>query len=95
MKRQIAFFRPAATVVLASVLVSCAGPQPNTPGMLGYGTPGVESYLPQDQPPTLQALLDRCRDVPQANADTQTSGLPSACSQLRRTAHNQPGNTVR
>lgn len=63
--------------------------------MLGYGTPGVESYVPQDQAPTLQALLDRCRNVPQETADTQTSGLPSACSQLKRTSHNQPGNTVR
>lgn len=63
--------------------------------MLGYGTPGVESYVPQDQAPTLQALLDRCRNVPQGTADTQTSGLPSACSQLKRTSHNQPGNTVR
>lgn len=87
--------RVCAVLVFASVLASCAGTQPSPPGMLGYGTPGVESNMPQDKAPTLQALLDRCRDVPQATADAQTSGLPSACSQLKRTSHNQPGNAVR
>ena len=86
--------RPTA-LLLATSLTCCAETSPSPQGMLGYGTPGVESYMPQDQAPTLQALLERCRNVTQAAGDSQTAGLSAACDQLQRTAHNQPGNTVR
>lgn len=96
MRRRFVCPRPAgAALLLAFGLTACAGTATNPPGMLGYGTPGIESYVSEDQAPTLQALLERCQNVPQAGAGSQTSGLPAACNQLQRTAHNQPGNTVR
>ena len=61
---------------------------------LGYGTPGVSAYVADGQGQTLQGQLDQCRQVPLAGADTKISGLPAACSQLRRMMVNQPGNGV-
>ena len=86
-------------LALGTGVAACAAPAPDKGGLLGYGTPGVSSYVQGSQDSTLQAELERCRGVglPDAadQAGRQTGGLEAACNQLRRTAHNQPGNAVR
>jgi len=78
-----------------ATLSACSTTLPlRTTGMLGYGTPGVSAYVPDDNASSLQAQLDRCDQVPQAGATGQTQGLPAACGQLRRMVRNQPGNSV-
>ncbi len=62
--------------------------------MLGYGSLGMSTYQPGSSDATLQEEMDRCNRVPQAGAASQTQGLPTACAQLHRTLHNQPGNTL-
>lgn len=82
-------------LVLVS-LAACSGPSPGrNAGLLGYGTPGVESYVQPERASSLRAQLDLCSQVAQANAASQTRGLPAACGQLQRTVPNQPGNSVR
>lgn len=79
-------------VLLAATLAGCAGPPQAAPGqVLGYGTSGVESYLPPGEARTLADLQARCRATA-ASAAPQT--FDAACDQLRRTELNQPGNTV-
>ena len=63
--------------------------------MLGYGTPGVASYMGDGQAGSLQARTGQCQQVSHGGAAAQTSGLAAACSQLHRTLRNQPGNSVR
>lgn len=85
----------APVLVIALALSACSGQQAGKgTGMLGYGTPGVSSYVEDSQATSLQAQLDRCSKVPQAGAASQTQGLPAACGQLQRTLRNQPGNAV-
>ncbi len=72
---------------------SSSSPRTDT-AVLGYGTPGVSSYVQGDEATSLQAQLDRCRDVSDPAAANQTQGLAAACGQLRRTLRNQPGNVV-
>ena len=82
-------------VLSVIALTGCAqAPQVQPGQVLGYGTPGVSTYLPADEATTAQALLDRCRTTypPVPNPTPQT--FEAACDQLRRTARNQPGNTV-
>ncbi len=85
-------------LALGAGVAACAAPAPDKGGLLGYGTPGVSGYVQDDRDSTLQAELERCRGVglPDAagQAGRQTGGLEAACNQLRRTAHNQPGNGV-
>ena len=95
---RITLLRPMSAII-ASMLVTfglsaCAASPTGTSGMLGYGTPGVSTYMAAQQPDGLQAELDRCRGVPQTSASTETQGLAAACSQLHRTMRNQPGNSV-
>ncbi len=86
--------KPFAMLALAG-LAACSGqPATRAADHLGYGTSGVSSYVGDSEAMSLQAQLDRCRQVPLVGADTRTEGLPAACSQLRRTMSNQPGNTV-
>ena len=85
------------TMLTVLGLTACAG-QPAGPdaGMRGVGTPGVSTYLRGDQTISLQAMLDRCRQIPQqTNPNSGDRGLSVACDQLRRTLHSQPGNTVK
>ncbi len=82
-------------LLLAASLAACSGPSARTDaGMLGYGTPGVASYVPADQLSSVQAMRDRCRQVPHADVASQTQGLPAACGQFERTLRNQPGNAL-
>ena len=85
-----------AALAVALGLAACAGPgQSSGPGLRGYGTPGVSAYLPTDQATSVQALLDRCAQVPRpATPPSETRGLAAACSQLHHTLRNQPGNAV-
>ena len=89
--------RWAGTVVLA-LSASLAACSPSSPykdaGRLGYGTPSVSSYVVGERYSTLQAELKRCERVGQPAPAGQTEGLAAACDQLRRTARNQPGNSV-
>lgn len=78
----------ALSVVIG--FTACAGPQ-QASSSRGVGTPGVSAYVPPDQATTSQALLDRCQ---QAAQPVDNKGLSAACDQLRRQAHNQPGNTA-
>ena len=90
------FGRVTAFLVISAALGACSGPpESKDAGLLGYGTPGVSSSIQGSPATTLQEELDRCSRVPQDGAASQTRGLPAACSQLQRTVHNQPGNTVR
>ena len=77
-------------------MAGCAAPSPEREaGLRGVGTPGVLSYPGEDQATTLQALLDRCRQVPtQPGPPSEAQSLSAACNQLHRTLHSQPGNTV-
>ena len=87
--------RLIGVVVVAAALTACSGQSATRPaGQLGYGTPGVSNYVGPADAASLQAQLDRCRQVPQAAAATQTQDLPAACAQLQRTYRNQPGNAV-
>lgn len=82
-------------MVLALGLASCAGPgRDAAPGLLGYGTPGVSAYMPEDRAASLQAMRASCEGVPPADPSA-TQGLPAACDQLHRTLRNQPGNAAR
>ena len=90
MMRILAVFTAAGCAGCAG----CAGPPAVPPGgMLGYGTPGVSSYMPAAGAVDLQALTARCRGVPLETAPPPQT-LAAACDQLRRTSRNQPGNTV-
>jgi hypothetical protein len=86
-------------VALAAALglSACAGQPPGpASGLRGVGTPGVSAYMPADQATSLQALLDRCQQAPQASPpQAGHQNLEGACDQLHRQLHNQPGNTVR
>ena len=84
------------SLAVAASLAACSGqPTRQDAGHLGYGTPGVSSYVSNGEPTSLQALLDRCRQVPRMDAAVgQTEGLPAACGQLHRTLRNQPGNAA-
>lgn len=85
----------AAVFAAALGLAACSGPQAGGgTGMQGYGTPGVSTFMGNDQAGSLQAELERCRQVSQADASTQAPGLVAACRQLQRTQRNQPGNTA-
>jgi len=90
------FGRFTAVLVISAALGACSGPpgSKNT-SALGYGTPGVSASTQGSSATTVQEEMDRCSRVPQDGAVSQTRGLPAACSQLQRTVHNQPGNTVR
>ena len=85
-------------VLLAAALVTsaCALPgQDPGPGLRGYGTPSVSTYVSPDQASSVQAQLVRCANVPRQLGQTSgTQGLTAACDQLRHTLHNQPGNAV-
>ncbi len=82
-------------LMLALGLAACAGPDRNpAPGLLGYGTPAVSAYVPEDQAASLQTMRASCERVPPADP-SETQGLPAACDQLHRTLRNQPGNAVR
>ena len=84
-----------AALIASGGLAACSGQASGqAAGRLGYGTPGVSEYVQSDEATNLQALLDRCAQVPQAGAASQIDGLPAACGQLRRTSRNQPGNAV-
>lgn len=86
----------AAALAAALSLAACSTPQASTgDGTLGYGTPGVSSYMADGQAGGLQAELDRCRHLPQAGVPGQPQGLTAACDQLHRTLRNQPGNSVK
>ena len=88
--------RLTGILLAVAALSACSGSQPNkAAGLLGYGTPGVSSYGQGTPATTLQEELDRCNAVSDLGAASQTQGLLAACSQLKRTARNQPGNTVR
>jgi len=87
--------RLIAALVASAALSACSVPQTSKEaGLLGYGTPSVSTYEQGAPASTLQEELDRCSGVPQTAATSQTQGLPAACSQLRRTVRNQPGNSV-
>ena len=89
--------RALRSVVLGLTLGlgACASSSPRTDtAILGYGTPGVSSYVQGDEATSLQAQLDRCREVSDPAAASRTQGLAAACGQLRRTLRNQPGNVV-
>lgn len=79
-------------------LSACAGQQPGpSAGTRGVGTPGVSAYVPEDQAPTLQALLEQCQHTPQQASlmpAANRQNLEAACDQLQRQLHNQPGNAV-
>ncbi len=75
-------------------LGACSGQPTKDPRVLGYGTPGVSSYVQDDQAASLQAQLERCDQVSLADAASETQGLAAACGQLKRMLRNQPGNTV-
>lgn len=82
-------------MALAAVLgfPACASQAPGSGAeMRGVGTPGVSSYVPESQAPTLQALLNQCRQPAPPAASRQ--GLDAACDQLQRQQHNQPGNAM-
>jgi len=86
-------FLPFLPAVLG--LAACgATPSQKHTEMLGFGTPAVSAYAPDDDALSLQAQLERCERVPQAGSASQTQGLAAACDQLRRTVRNQPGNSV-
>ena len=88
--------RFAFVLALTAGLAACSASAPNKDvGLLGYGTPGVSSYVQNDRDSTLEAELERCRGVGLSDAPGQTRSLGAACNQLRRTARNQPGNAVR
>ena len=87
--------RSVVALGLTLGLGACAAAPPRTgTAILGYGTPGVSSYVQGDEATSLQAQLDRCRQVSDPAAASQTQGLAAACGQLRRTLRNQPGNAV-
>lgn len=88
--------RLVAALVASAALSACSGPQTSKEvGHLGFGTPGVSSYLGGPEATDLQALQARCRQVPQpAGTTSQIEGLPAACAQLQRTGRNNPGNSV-
>lgn len=87
--------RLVAALVASAALSACSGTQTSKEaGLLGYGTLGVSTYGQAAPASTLQEELDRCSGVPQTVATSQTQGLTAACSQLRRTVRNQPGNSV-
>jgi hypothetical protein len=77
-------------------LTACAGQSPGSGGELsGVGTPGVSAYVGENQATSVQAMLYRCRQVPQQSDPAPGDrGLSAACAQLRRTLRSQPGNTV-
>ncbi|MBW4025231.1 MAG: hypothetical protein HIU92_19240 [Proteobacteria bacterium] len=83
-------------LLTALLATACSGPPPlQNAEVRGVGTPGVSTYLGSNQATSLQALLDRCRAVPAQSGDASGDrGLGAACSQLHRTLHNQPGNTM-
>jgi len=83
-------------MLTVAVLAGCAGPPQAAPGqVLGYGTPGVESYVVPGEGRTLAELQARCQAVPaSAGPPPPLQSLAAACDQLHRTAFNQPGNTV-
>jgi hypothetical protein len=84
-----------ATFGAALSLSACALPGQNPrPGLRGYGTPDVSAYLPADQVTSVQALLDRCAQVPRTTTPSETQGLAASCRQLHHTLRNQPGNAV-
>lgn len=90
-------FCVSRSLLLATLsLTACAGPPRAAPGsMLGYGTPGVESYVPPEQGGSLDALLARCQGVTAPAAlPPRPQTLEAACDQLHRTVRNQPGNAV-
>lgn len=82
--------------LLAAVmsLGACSGHPMKESRALGYGTPGVSSYVQDDQAASLQAQLERCDQVSLADAASETQGLAAACGQLKRTLRNQPGNAA-
>jgi hypothetical protein len=85
----------AAVFAAVSGLAACSAPPASSgTGTLGYGTPSVSAFMGADQAGGLQAELDKCRQVSQADAATQPQGLLAACRQLQRTLRNQPGNSV-
>ncbi len=84
-----------AALVASAALSACSDPQTSKEaGLLGFGTPGVSIYGQGAPASTLQEELDRCSNIPKGTEMSQTQGLPAACSQLRRTVRNQPGNSV-
>ena len=77
----------AGLLLMAASLVACSSPSARTDaGVLGYGTPGVASYVPAEQSSSLQALRDRCGLVRRADAGSQTQGLPAAATSSSDTA---------
>ena len=85
----------SCAVLIVAALTGCAGPPRAVPGqVLGYGTPGVESYVAPGDGRTLAELQARCQAVPAFGGPPPPQSLAAACDQLRRTEFNQPGNTV-
>ncbi|WP_237480265.1 hypothetical protein [Lichenibacterium dinghuense] len=60
------------------------------PSLKGYGIKGVEA-------PTLPAMLARCAAARRGSAALEEGETPALlaarCDQLRRSVHNQPGNS--
>ena len=84
-----------AVIAAVAALAGCSGPQAGKQSsLLGYGTPGVSSYVQGGPASTLQEELDRCRGLSPNNTGSQTQSLQAACAQLLRTVRNQPGNSV-
>ncbi len=88
----------ASFMAMLAVLgfAACARqPAESDTGLRGVGTPGVSTYLGSDQTTSLQAMLARCRQVPQQISPIPGDrSLSAACDQLHRTLHSQPGNSV-
>ena len=60
------------------------------PSLKGYGIKGVEA-------PTLPAMMARCAAAKRGSAPLEEGETPALlaarCDQLRRSVHNQPGNS--
>ncbi|MDJ0390319.1 hypothetical protein QMO56_19590 [Roseomonas sp. E05] len=88
--------RLGLALLAAAALAACAERQPAPrSGLPGVGTPGVTSHMPGEEPTSVQALLERCSPAPSASGTPpRPQSFAAACDELRRTLHNQPGNSV-
>lgn len=88
--------RVVPALLTVSALAACAGDQSAArPDLRGVGTPSVASHMTAEQATDLQALLERCRQVPwQSSTPPRPQTVEAACDELHRTVRNQPGNSV-